>query len=134
MFRLASLSNLALAQQLCDRLEAAQIQSVAELNVGVLIAANVGQPADVWVKDEDVVSARPIATAFLEELSDRSDGVRCAGCGYSLEGHVGEGLCPECGKSFRRPAADVMCTECSEHVPATFDICWNCGATISSEA
>lgn len=133
MLKLTTLSNVAQAMELCERLRDASIDADVSHDVGVESFHLGWNWINVWIRDDaDINLARVIATTFLEETTSRTGGNTCLDCGYDLRGHSGEGRCPECGHVFVLPQADVRCPKCSEDVPANFASCWNCGADLTS--
>ena len=86
----------------------------------------------IWVRDaEDLPRAAEIH-AEVSSIPVESD--HCRRCGYDLEGHIGEGICPECGTEVS-PIDDetVPCVACGEGNPINFETCWKCGKRTTGE-
>lgn len=100
-----------------------QEQSPANLYLGGAISSA------IWVELEQDLRH---ASEILREVQSRCVSASCPRCGYSLRGHAGLSACPECAFVITASQADRMCARCRESVPATFEICWNCGAALES--
>ena len=130
MYRLLTLSESPAAYELVHRLNEAGIgakitteRSAAALYVGTT------SDAIIWIRNE---TDRVQAIKIYDTWYSRQTNLKCTKCGYSLKGHAGAVNCPECGRSTTAPIKDVICHECGETVPGNFEVCWNCGTSITT--
>ncbi|MFO0895175.1 MAG: zinc ribbon domain-containing protein [Phycisphaerales bacterium] len=112
-----------------QRLEDAQIAAtcVREHTVGDLYFGGMTSMS-VWIDDPQRLRQ---AAEILEQINALTEVDKCPRCKYDVQGHQGVSTCPECGHTLSAPAADVSCPKCHEIVPATFEICWSCGAELA---
>ena len=130
MHRLLTLPESPAAYELVHRLNEAGIgaeitteRSAAALYVGTT------SDAIIWIRNE---TDRVQAIKIYDTWSSKQTNLKCTKCGYSLKGHTGAVNCPECGRSTTAPIKDVICPECGETVPGNFEVCWNCGTSITT--
>ena len=121
-----------LAHQILDRLAAASIKASSTTQIGSHGAGDLTGLVTVWVDDDcDPVVARTVLTEFLVHLKSTKSQFFCERCGYDLRGHEGPSKCPECGSKIVAPALNIPCPQCAEQVPSSFDVCWNCGGSLT---
>lgn len=130
MHRLLTLPETPVAYELVRRLNEAGID--AEITTERSAAAlYVGSTSDaiIWIRNE---ADRDRAIKMYDTLHSEQVNLKCPECGYNLEGHAGAVNCPECGRSTTALIEDVICPECGETVPGNFEVCWNCGTSITN--
>jgi len=116
-------------EMLMQRLEHAQIHAVC-IREGSTAGLNLGGAlsVSVWISDAQQF---PRATEILAEVRALRTIEQCPGCQYDLRGHHEPSKCPECGVEVKATVGDAACPQCDELVPATFEVCWNCGGEMS---
>ncbi len=136
--------------RLCDVQGSSQAEDVIEAlrGIGIEASANFPDPTDAAPETVELVyipihvtrtDDLPMAQRLLRHalsvtrLDGMDDVPTCRDCGYDLRGHSGDGECPECGYPYRTGEAarepDTACPQCASLIPASFDTCWNCGAS-----
>jgi predicted amidophosphoribosyltransferase len=110
------------------RLEAASIDafSVNERGAGE-IYTGAAPSIGVWIAEAEHLEQ---AARILRDVQSEQTSLQCPHCGCDLRGHTGKTTCPACGRDLTAPAPNVECPGCGEGVPASFEICWNCGAAV----
>ena len=137
MHKLCEVDSPAMAGEILSRLDAdsivAEVTHAHSANLLRHVLAFRSQVAStVWIRDiEDLPRAAEIER---QVRSIRMESERCRRCGYDLEGHGGDGICPECGSEVT-PVDDEMmvCIACGEGNPVNFETCWSCGSVITGE-
>ena len=128
--RLVVLPKSPMVDALMRRLEEASInascaeeRTVAELYLG-------GAPSvSVWVASAEDLER---AARILRDVQSERTVPQCSNCKCDMPRHTGRTICPECGHDRTAQTPDITCPRCGEPVPADFDVCWSCGADVSS--
>jgi predicted Zn-ribbon and HTH transcriptional regulator len=137
MHKLCEVDSPAMAGEILSRLDAesivAEVTHTHSANLFRHVQAFRSQVAStIWIRDiEDLPRAAEIER---EVRSIQMESEHCHRCGYDLEGHAGDGICPECGSEVT-PVDDEMmvCIACGEENPVNFETCWSCGSVITGE-
>jgi hypothetical protein len=121
-----------MVQALMRRLDEVSIDATVTTEYGAMESELGGElPLTIWVVDpRDWERALQI---LRDECANRT-AIRCPNCGYDLRGHTGKGACPECGNVITAPTPEIICAHCGESLPATFELCWSCGGSVSPSA
>ena len=128
MHKLTVVRNSPMAQELMRRLEAASIDAFCAQERGVAeIYAGVAPSIGVWIAEAEHLER---AARILRDVQAEQTFLQCPHCGYDLRGHTGKSICPECGRDLTASVPNVECPGCGEAVPASFEVCWNCGAAV----
>ncbi len=119
-----------MAEELMRRFDEASIDASLSRHDPMPLVDIAGAPyVSVWIASPDELER---ASEILREVRTQRTYTRCPSCDYNLRGHTGEATCPECGHHLVAPTPDVYCPQCGESAPATFEVCWNCGASMRS--
>ena len=137
MKKLCEVDSPALAAEILSRLDEESIPAEVTHSHSSTMFSHVatirGQAGSIiWIRNAEDL---PRAAAIHAEVSSIPlESEHCRRCGYDLEGHDGEGICPECGNEVSTIDDEtVPCVACGEGNPTNFETCWKCGKKTTGE-
>jgi len=130
LHKLAVFRSSPMVQAVMRRLDEASIDAICTTEYGTMESQSGGElPVIVWIANPQDMQR---ASQIVQDEWANSTATRCPSCDYDLRGHAGKVKCPECGTRVTAPAPDLICAQCGEPISAGFDVCWQCGAEVSS--
>ena len=137
MKKLCEVDSPAVASEILSRLDEESISAEVTHSHSSTIFSHVGRirsqaTSIIWIRNaEDLPRAAEI---HAEVSSVPLESKHCLRCGYDLEGHDGDGICPECGNEVTPIDEEtVPCVACGEENPTNFETCWKCGKQTTGE-
>jgi len=117
-----------MVQELMRRLGAASIDAFSTYERGVgEVYSGVAPSIGVWIAEAEHLER---AAQILRDVQAEQTFLQCPHCCYDLRGHTGKSICPEWGRDLTASVPNVECPGCGEAVPASFEVCWKCGAAV----